>query len=103
MFLRVWQYEVAADRVSEFEQMYGAGGAWAQLFACSAQFRGTELFRSVDDARTYLTVDRFTSARAWSRFLELHAEEYAALDSQGEGLTASEREIATAGGPRGHA
>ncbi|HET8927287.1 MAG TPA: hypothetical protein VFN24_05590 [Microbacterium sp.] len=98
MFLRMWEYEVAEGREPEFELMYGARGAWAQLFARSDQFRGTGLFRGVDDARTYLTVDRFTSARAWSRFLELHAAEYAALDSQGEGLTTSEREIATAGG-----
>jgi heme-degrading monooxygenase HmoA len=96
-FLRVWQYDVAEGREAEFERMYAGDGPWARLFAHSDGFLGTELFRNVDAPRQYVTVDRFTSVEAWTRFSELYAAEYSELDRRGEGLTVSEREIATAG------
>jgi heme-degrading monooxygenase HmoA len=95
VFTRVWQYEVVGGREAEFERVYAADGAWARLFARSEGFLGTELFRSLSGPGGYLTVDRFTSADAFQRFLEQHASSYAALDRQSQALTVSEQEIAT--------
>lgn len=100
VFVRVWQYVVVEGREAEFQQMYAEDGAWAQLFACSDGFLGTELFRSVGNPRGYLTLDRFESEDAFRRFLEEHAASYAGLDRQTEGLTVSEREIVTGVRPR---
>lgn len=95
MFLRVWHYEVAEGREADFEQVYGADGDWARLFARSRGYLGTELFRSLGESRSYVTVDRFGDEDLWRRFLTDHAGAYAALDRRGEGLTVREREIAT--------
>lgn len=95
MFVRVWQYEVVEGREAEFERMYAGDGAWARLFAASEGFLGTELFRSLSEPRGYLTVDRFTTAAAFRTLLEQHAVSYAELDTQAEGLTVSEHEVAT--------
>lgn len=95
VFTRVWQYEVAEGRETEFERVYAADGAWAQLFEGSEGFLGTELFRSLSHPRGYLTVDRFTSAEAFRMFLAHHAAAYAELDRQAEALTVSEQEIAS--------
>lgn len=95
MFVRVWQYQVQVGREAEFASVYADDGPWAQLFARSDGFLGTELFRSVADPRTFLTVDRFTREEDFSRLLEQHGDGYAELDEAAALLTVSEQEIAT--------
>src|SRR5262245_2139467 len=57
----VWEFRVRAGCEREFEEAYGPGGAWAQLFAASPDCLGTELLRDEADHRRYLTVDRWGS------------------------------------------
>ena len=95
VFTRVWQYEVVVGREPEFERVYASDGALARLFAGSDGFIGTELFRSLSEPRGYLTVDRFTSAEVFRRFLDEHAAAYSELDRQTEALTVSEQEISS--------
>ena len=90
----MWQYEVAKGRETEFEQVYGADGDWARLFARSSGYLGTDLFRNLSVVRSYLTVDRFGDEDLWRQFLLDHAAAYAALDRRGDGLTVRELEIA---------
>jgi heme-degrading monooxygenase HmoA len=93
MLVRVWEYEVVPGREAEFEQLYGPAGAWAQLFARSAGYVSTELYRGVDRPGRYLTVDLFSDAESWRRFLGEHGGYYAELDSRCEELTTSQAEI----------
>jgi heme-degrading monooxygenase HmoA len=93
MLVRVWEYEVVPGREAEFEQLYGSAGAWARLFARSAGHVSTELYRSVDQPGRYLTVDRFSDADSWRRFLTEHGQDYADLDSRCAQLTTSQVEI----------
>jgi heme-degrading monooxygenase HmoA len=93
MLVRVWEYEVAAGREAEFEQLYGSAGAWAQLFARSAGHLGTELYRGVERPGRYLTVDRFSDSESWRRFRGEHGTDYAELDSRCAPLTTSQVEI----------
>jgi hypothetical protein len=93
MLVRVWEYEVVPGREVEFEQLYGSDGAWAQLFARSAGHLSTELYRGVDLPARYLTVDRFSDADSWQRFLSEHGKDYAELDSRCAKLTTSQVEI----------
>jgi heme-degrading monooxygenase HmoA len=93
MLVRVWQYVVAPGREAEFERLYGGSGAWVQLFARSADYLGTELYRAVDQPDRYLTVDRFSSQEAWQRFLGEHGTDYAELDSRCAALTRSEIDV----------
>jgi hypothetical protein len=32
MFVVVWQFEIAEEKIAAFEASYGPAGAWAQLF-----------------------------------------------------------------------
>jgi heme-degrading monooxygenase HmoA len=93
MLVRVWEYEVVPGRDAEFEQLYGSDGAWAQLFGRSAGHVSTELYCRVDLPARYLTVDRFSDADSWQRFLSEHGKDYAELDSRCALLTTSQVEI----------
>jgi heme-degrading monooxygenase HmoA len=94
MIIRVWEYDVPESAAAEFERVYGADGAWAELFSSSEGFQGTELFASVSNPGRYLTVDRFRDGASWRRFQSEHREGYLALDAASEGLTVAERELA---------
>ncbi len=41
MFVVVWQFEIAEEKVAAFEAAYGPDGAWAELFRASADYLGT--------------------------------------------------------------
>jgi heme-degrading monooxygenase HmoA len=92
--IRVWEYDVPEAARAEFEQRYGGEGDWAQLFASSDGFRGTELFQSLDAPGRYLTVDRFLDEDAWLAFLTEHGDDYRSLDQSTATLTTDERELA---------
>ena len=86
----VWEFLVVAGREADFEDTYGPRGEWAQLFAASNDFLGTELLRNSLQPSRYVTLDRWTSEAGFSRFHEAHAAAYAALDAECERLTESE-------------
>lgn len=90
MFVRVWEYEVDPSMVDAFLTAYGADGSWVRLFAKGEGFVGTELFRSIAHPGRFVTVDRWSEERQWHAFLALWGDEYAALDTQFEGLAATE-------------
>lgn len=50
IMIRVWEYDVQGAAAADFERIYGADGAWAQLFSSSDGFEGTELFASVSNS-----------------------------------------------------
>ena len=94
MMIRVWEYDVPEGSAVEFERVYGADGAWAELFTSSDGFEGTELFVSLSRPGHYLTVDRFKDEASWRRFLVENRAAYAQLDAASEELTRGEWEIA---------
>lgn len=96
MLVRVWEYEVVADCVADFESAYGADGDWAQLFATESGFRGTTLYRSVAASQRYLTVDLFTDVAAWQRLLRDQGDAYGRLDALTADLTSRETELVAA-------
>ena len=67
MHVIVWEFEARAGKEREFEKAYGAHGDWAMLFANCPDYRGTDLLKSIT-TRTYLTIDRWTSAAAFADF-----------------------------------
>ena len=76
MFVVVWQFEIAEDKVAGFEAAYGPEGAWAQLFRTSPEYHGTELLRDAYVPGNYLTIDRWTSEEAFRAFRKEHDSEY---------------------------
>ena len=89
-FAYVWQYTVKPERLAEYLAAYRPDGAWAELFARDAGYLRTELFRDVDGADRYVTVDYWTSRAARDAFRERFAEEFSALDSACEDYTLEE-------------
>jgi len=86
----IWTYRVEPNRRREFETAYGTTGAWAALFARADGFLDLDLLRSVDDDGRYVTIDRWTSQRAYESFKAEFAAAYNALDEQLEGIAATE-------------
>jgi len=89
----VWEYSVRPDRVAEFEEAYGPGGAWVRLFERASGYLRTELLRDRRSATRYVTVDYWESAEAWVTFRRTRSAEFEAIDARCEALTLDEREI----------
>ncbi|MBV9882058.1 MAG: antibiotic biosynthesis monooxygenase [Sphingomonadaceae bacterium] len=91
MIALIWRYEVKEEARAAFEATYGPTGAWAQLFARQAGFRGTELLRADDGS--YLSLDVWESQAHFDAFMATHGADYEALDRSTEGWTRSEHRI----------
>jgi heme-degrading monooxygenase HmoA len=93
MFVVVWQFEIAEEKIAAFEAAYSQQGAWAKLFGASAEYRGTELLRDAYIPGNYLTIDRWSSEEAFRAFRKEHDAEYEQLDRACDELTKSETRI----------
>jgi len=93
MFVVVWQFEIAEEKISAFERAYGPEGDWAQLFRRSPEYLGTELLRDAYIAGSYLTIDRWASEEAFRSFRKDHDGEYETLDRSCDELTSRETRI----------
>lgn len=93
MFVVVWQFEIAEDKISAFETAYGPDGSWAKLFRNSPHYVGTELLRDAYGSGSYLTIDRWSSEADFRAFRKQHDQDYEALDRQCDSLTSRETRI----------
>ena len=93
MFVVIWQFEVAEEKVAGFEAAYGPEGAWASLFRTSPSYQGTELLRDAYIAGNYLTIDRWASEADFRAFRKQHDQEYEVLDRSCDALTSKETRI----------
>jgi heme-degrading monooxygenase HmoA len=95
MFVILWEYEVKPGCEAWFESVYGPHGDWARLFQPDPHFRETRLLRDLSRPRCYFTLDYWDSENAFTQFKAAQHAAYAALDNATEGLTLSERRLAT--------
>jgi heme-degrading monooxygenase HmoA len=93
MFVVVWQFEIAEEKVAAFEGAYGPEGAWAGLFRNSPDYLGTELLRDAYIPGAYLTIDRWASEEAFRAFRKEHDADYEKLDRASDSLTSRETRI----------
>jgi heme-degrading monooxygenase HmoA len=93
MFVVVWRFEVAEEKIQPFEDAYGPDGAWARLFRSSPQYLGTELLRDAYVPGGYLTIDRWVSEDDFRTFRKDHDSEYESLDRSCDHLTSRETRI----------
>ena len=87
----VWEFHVPLDLQSEFEQHYGPGGTWAQLFRSSAGYIETLLLKDKSLAGRYVTVDRWRDEGAFQAFRSSFSRQYEQLDRECERLTVGEQ------------
>ena len=93
MFVVVWQFEIAEDKIAGFEAAYGPEGSWAKLFRASPNYQGTELLRDAYISGYYLTIDRWTSEEAFRAFRKEHDRDYEELDRACDALTSRETRV----------
>jgi heme-degrading monooxygenase HmoA len=93
MFVILWQFDIAEDRIAGFEAAYGTQGSWATLFARSPEYQGTELLKDAYVPGRYVTFDRWESEEAFRTFRAQFDSEYEALDRECDSLTAVETRI----------
>jgi heme-degrading monooxygenase HmoA len=93
MFVVVWQFEIAEEKIPAFEAAYGPEGNWAQLFRSSLDYLGTELLRDAHITGSYLTIDRWASDEAFRSFRKDHDAAYEELDRSCDALTSRETRI----------
>ena len=93
MFVVIWKFEIAEDKIADFEAAYGPEGTWAKLFCTSPNYQGTELLRDAYVPGSYLTIDRWTSEEAFRAFRKEHDADYETLDRQCDALTGKETRV----------
>jgi heme-degrading monooxygenase HmoA len=93
MFVILWQFDIAEDKLAAFEESYGPHGKWAQLFSTSPEYHGTELLCDHYVPGRYVTVDRWSSLDAFVAFRRDHDAEYETLDRACDSLTGAEQRI----------
>ena len=93
MFVVVWHFEIAEEKVPAFEAAYGPDGTWAKLFRTSPKYLGTELLRDAYIPGSYLTIDRWASEKDFRAFRKDHDTEYESLDRSCDALTTRETRI----------
>jgi heme-degrading monooxygenase HmoA len=93
MFVVVWQFEIAEEKVSAFEAAYGPEGPWAQLFNGSPGHLDTELLKDAYVPGGYMTIDRWESEEAFRTFRKDHDSAYEALDRACGEITSRETRI----------
>lgn len=90
MYVIIWEYQVKADRIMEFEKIYSSNGAWTELFRKGSGFISTELLHDEMNPQRYITIDRWASAKDYEAFQAQFKKEYETLDAQCEELTEHE-------------
>lgn len=93
MFVILWQFDIAEDRIAGFEEDYGPSGSWSRLFSRSSAYHGTELLRDAYVPGRYVTIDRWDSEDAFRSFRALYDADYEALDRSCDAITAGEIRI----------
>lgn len=93
MFVVVWQFEIAEEKIIAFESAYGPEGSWAQLFHSSPSYLGTELLRDAYVPGSYMTIDRWKSEEDFRAFRKAHDKDYEVLDRSCDALTSRETRI----------
>lgn len=91
----IWAYRVKLDSLDAFLEHYAPDGRWVELFRRAEGYLGTELLRDRADANRYVTIDRWSSAKAFAEFRSTFASEFEQLDRHCESFTTEEREIGT--------
>jgi len=93
MFVVVWQFEVAEEKISAFEAAYAPDGTWAQLFRSSPKYLGTQLLRDAYVPGCYLTIDRWESEDDFRAFRKQNDQAYETLDRSCGHLTSRETRV----------
>ncbi len=89
----IWEFVVKDSSNAEFEEAYGADGAWAELFRRGSGYLKTDLIRDQSNSQRYFTIDHWRSREGYSEFRRDFDAAFEELDKYCEDLTVQESKI----------
>jgi len=93
MFFVIWEYKVKSGEEENFEKSYGPNGAWIKFFKPCKDYLSTDLIKGIEAPRTYLTLDKWTSEKAYVDYLEKNKDKYEEIDDEFTSLTEFQTKI----------
>jgi len=92
-YVYIWSFQVKPGCEPLFERIYGADGAWVQLFRKANGYVKTELIKHKAVANRYFTIDYWQDEASHQHFRSQYAQEFSELDARCEDLTESEEHL----------
>ncbi len=92
-YVYMWSFQVKPGCEPLFERIYGADGAWVQLFRKANGYVKTELIKQKAVANRYVTIDYWQDEASHQHFRSQYAQEFSELDARCEDLTESEEHL----------
>jgi len=89
MIAVVWQFEVKNDGRVEFEEMYGADGAWTTMNRLTRSYLGTSFLRDQSRPSRYLMVEYWSEMVVYEQHRAYQSEAIAALEVRRDALVES--------------
>jgi quinol monooxygenase YgiN len=89
MIAIVWQFDVRSGRNGEFEEFYGANGAWSSMNRHSRSYLGSSFLRDQTVSSRYLMVEYWSEMVIYERHLISQQQKIAELEALRDALVAS--------------
>lgn len=89
MIAIVWQFDVQPDRHAEFEEFYGANGAWSSMNRRSRSYLGSSFLRDQSLPSRYLMVEYWSEMVVYERHKISRQHKIAELEARRNSLAAS--------------
>ena len=86
----LWEFQTKKGCERRFEKNYGPTGEWVKLFRQARGYIRTELHRDIDNRGRYITIDYWSSNKAYDSFREQWKKEFNILDKRCESLMKNE-------------
>ncbi len=79
MAVNIWKFHVREGHAGDFVRMNQED--WPKLFGLSPGYLGGGIGRNTDDPNVYVTMDRWTSKKAFDDFLGTYGNDFETLDA----------------------
>ena len=89
MIAVVWQFDVKDERKAEFEELYGAHGAWTVMNRQTRSYLGSSFLRDQNRSSRYLLVDYWSEMVVYEQHRSYQAEAIASLEALRDALVES--------------
>ena len=89
MIAIMWQFEVKAGRETEFEQLYGADGAWTAVNRHTRSYLGSSFLNDQNRASRYIVIEYWSEMLVSEPARRVHSTAAAAFEAQRTALIES--------------
>ena len=89
----IWEMIIHEEARSQFELVFGPGGAWNKVFGKSEGYRGTTMLNDTHQPNRYLIMDIWDTEIQRDQAIDSRADDYAKLNTDLEGWAESQIEV----------